>query len=95
MAPLSSKQCRQLRALGHHLDATIHVGQSGIHDPLLKALDIELRAHELVKVRVGNGCALEERQVAEELAQQTGAGIAQVLGHTILLYRERPEEPRE
>ena len=43
--------------------------------------------HELVKVRVGQGCGLERKDVAEALATATDSSVAQILGRTILFYR--------
>jgi RNA-binding protein len=87
---VTGKQRRHLRALGHHLNAVVHIGHEGISDALVKETTEQLETHELIKVKVGDG----DRHVAAELlAQRTGSEVAQVLGRTALLYKPRKEKP--
>jgi RNA-binding protein len=90
---LSGKQRRHLRALGQALAATLHVGHDGVTDAVVRQADALLDAHELIKVRVSENAPASRHDVADELAERTGAHLAQVLGRTALLYRGRKEEP--
>ncbi len=85
---LSGKEARHLRGLGHHLSPLAMVGKEGVTDNLVAALDAVLTAHELVKVKVQDGCPLGREETAELLAGKTRSRIAQIIGKTILLYRE-------
>lgn len=91
---LTGKQRRSLRAQGHALAAVVHVGKEGVSGELVTALDAALTTHELVKVKIGRGAPVDRRDAAAELAERTGAEVAQVLGNTVLLYRRHPEEPK-
>lgn len=93
MSELSGKQRRYLRALGQRLAATLHVGHDGVTDAVVRQADAELEAQELIKVRVSENAPGSRHDVAEELARRTQAELAQVLGRTALLYRQRKEEP--
>jgi len=84
---LTGKQKRHLRSLGHHLEPALMIGANGVAEGAIGELDRGLAVHELVKVRVGQGCGLGRKEVAEALAGATGAVVAQVLGKTILFYR--------
>ena len=84
---LTGKQARFLRGLGHGLRATVMLGRDEISATVLTTLEDGLKAHELVKVKLQEGCLLGRHQAAEQLAAATGAAVAQVLGRTILLYR--------
>jgi len=88
---LSGKQARFLRGLGHDLEPLVTVGKEGVTDPVVASLDVNLVAHELVKVRIGQGCVEDRHEVAGELAARTGSAVAQVLGRTALLYRAGEE----
>jgi len=85
---------RALRAAGHHLDPVVQVGKEGVSDAVVAALDVQLTAHELVKVKVGGESPEDRFEAAERLASGAGAGIAQILGRTVLVYRRHPERPR-
>jgi RNA-binding protein len=84
---LTGKQARYLRGLGHPLRPAVMIGRQDLTDTVHASLDASLTAHELVKVKLQEGCMLDRHEVAERLAIATGAAIAQVLGKTILLYR--------
>ncbi|HEY8210369.1 MAG TPA: ribosome assembly RNA-binding protein YhbY [Myxococcaceae bacterium] len=89
---LSGKQRRKLRALGHHLEVVVHVGQHGVTPGVLAAVEQALFDHELIKVKVPEGEARHE--AAEQLARETGAEVAQVLGRTALLFKKREEDSK-
>jgi RNA-binding protein len=92
MAELTGTQRRHLRALGQQLSATLHVGQDGVSEAVVRQADVQLEAHELVKVRVGDNAPEDRHATAEALARRTGAALAQVIGRTALLYRRRQKE---
>lgn len=92
--PLTGKQRRHLRALGHHLDALVQIGKGGVGDNIAGAVDQALVDHELVKVKLGRECPDSPEACAEALSTALKAHVAQVLGGTILLYRRHPEHPK-
>jgi len=90
---LTGKQKRHLRGLGHALKATVQVGRQGITDGIVDGTDDALEAHELVKVRFGQGFEDSPAAAAEDLALRTAATVAGRIGRTALLYRPRPDDP--
>lgn len=90
---LTGKQRRHLRALGHHRAAVLQVGHDGVTDAVVQQAVEQLAAHELIKVKVGERSPHDRHEVAELLAKRCGAQVAQVLGRTALLYRQRAEKP--
>lgn len=89
---LTGKQARFLRGLGHHLNPIVMIGRGELSESVLRSTDEALKAHELIKVRLQEGCELDRRVVAAELAEKNGAQVAQILGKTFLLYREAEEK---
>ena len=89
---LSGKEALALRGLGHHLKPTAMVGKEGVTPAVLEALEAVLAVHELIKVKVQEGCPLEREAAAEQLAAGSKAKIAQIIGRMILLYRPKPPE---
>jgi RNA-binding protein len=90
---LTGKQRRQLRGLGHGLPPVVQIGKSGLSDSVKKAIEEQLLAHELIKVRRAGDCPLDKHAIASAIESELGAEIAQKLGHTLLLYRAHPENP--
>jgi RNA-binding protein len=87
MKKLTGKQVRFLRGLGHHLQPVVMVGKDELSPGLIASVEEALASHELIKIRLQEGCLLDRKEVAESLSKTTGAQVAQLLGKTILLYR--------
>jgi RNA-binding protein len=53
-----------------------------------------LSDHELIKLRLGRGCAVSSEQVSEQLARQLQAATVQVLGHVMVIFRQDADDPK-
>jgi RNA-binding protein len=91
-AGLTGRQRRHLRALANPRKPLVHVGEAGISEALLRALDSALDGHELVKVKLQQPA--DKKAEARLLAKKSGAELCGLVGHTVILYRRRPEDPR-
>ena len=76
---LTGKQKRYLRGMASTMDAIVQVGKNSVN--------------ELVKVKVLKNCLDELGEVAEALAEASGAEVVQIIGRNVLLYRPHPEKP--
>jgi RNA-binding protein len=89
---LASFQRKALRGLANPLRPIVHVGEAGISDAVLRALDEALVRHELVKVRLH---APDDKWAnARAIADASRAALCGVVGHTVIVYRPHPENPR-
>ncbi|WP_106768396.1 ribosome assembly RNA-binding protein YhbY [Paenibacillus faecalis] len=85
---LTGKQKRYLRSMAHHLDPIFQVGKGGSNDHLIRHISEALEKRELLKVSVLNNCMEQPRDIAVELAEGAQAELVQVIGKTIVLYKE-------
>jgi RNA-binding protein len=102
-SPLTSRQRRHLKGLAQRLEPAVRIGDAGITDAVLRALDEALLHHELVKVRMRQphhpeGQALralreDKKAMAARLAEASGAALLGLVGHTVVLYRPHPNAP--
>jgi RNA-binding protein len=90
----ASKLRKALRAAGHALKPVVQVGKEGASAKVLAQLSDALDHHELVKVKVGTECPEDRFEVAERIRDEGKAQVAQVLGRTILAYRQHATAPR-
>ncbi|MBD3290864.1 ribosome assembly RNA-binding protein YhbY [candidate division KSB1 bacterium] len=88
---LSGKKARELRAEGHHLNPAVMIGKDGLTPQVLHSIRKVLDTNPLIKIKILDTTDMNRKQFAAELAENTSSQVAQVLGKTILLYRE-PEE---
>jgi RNA-binding protein len=91
---MTGKERRYLRALAHRLSPVVIIGQRGLSDALVRQVDGALTDHELIKVRLGAECSAGRDEVADTLAERTGADVAGIVGRVLILYRAHPEKPR-
>jgi len=89
---LAGYQRKYLRGLAHDMRPVVHVGEAGISEAVIAALDAALAHHELVKVRLHQ--PEDKKESAARLAAATGSQLCGVVGHTVILYRANPEEPK-
>lgn len=89
---LTGKQKRFLRGEAHHLNAIFQIGKDGLHEKQIQGINEALDARELIKVKILETCTTPKNEIADKLADQTGAQIVQILGRTIILYKESDKE---
>lgn len=88
---LTGKQKRFLRSKAHHLNPILQVGKGGVNDNMIKQVADALEARELMKICILQNCEEDKETVAEELAAGTRAELVQIIGNTIVLYKESRE----
>ncbi len=85
---ITSKQRSFLRSMAHSIDPVAYLGKQGLTENVIKQIDVCLEARELVKVKLQEGCDLDAKEVANEVAEKLGAEFVQAIGHKFTLYRE-------
>ncbi len=91
---LTGKQKRFLRATAHHLTPIFQVGKGGVNDNMIAQIADALEARELLKVSILQNCDVDKDTVANELVKGTRAELVQIIGHTIVLYKESKENKK-
>lgn len=89
---LTGAQRQRLRGRAHGLEPVVQVGQAGVTEAVLHAVDEALAAHELIKVRLHR--PEDKRGTAAALAERAGGALCGLIGHTVILYRPHPTRPR-
>ncbi|RUT36474.1 ribosome assembly RNA-binding protein YhbY [Paenibacillus zeisoli] len=88
---LTGKQKRFLRSQAHHLQPIFQVGKGGTNEQIIRHITDAIETRELIKLSVLNNCLDDPKQIGEELAADSGAELVQVIGRTIVLYKESKE----
>jgi RNA-binding protein len=88
---LTGKQKRFLRSEAHHLNPIFQVGKGGVNDNMIQQIADVLEARELIKVSVLQNCEEDRDTVASALSKGARAELVQVIGNTIVLYKESRE----
>jgi RNA-binding protein len=91
---LTGKQKRFLRSKAHHIQPIFQVGKGGLNTNLVKQVVEALEARELIKVSVLQNCEVDKDTVATEISKGSKAELVQVIGSTIVLYKESVNQKR-
>ena len=89
---MTGKQKRYLRALASTMPAVVMIGKGGLENPVIDSARAAITKRELIKVSLLQNTMEEPQEAAEVLAEQTGSTIIQVIGHTIVLYKQSSKE---
>jgi len=85
---LTGKQKRKLRGMANTLNPLFQVGKDGLSHNLFNTISDSLEAHELVKVSILKNSSCDVREAAFDIASNTKSEIVQIIGKTIVFYRE-------
>jgi RNA-binding protein len=88
MVELSSDEVEELRGRAQDLDAVLRVGKSGLSAGFLDELETALGRDGLVKVRLlrSSVAGTSPEEMAETMAERTGAALVETRGNTAVLY---------
>lgn len=93
---MTSKERAQLRAQANSLEPLFQIGKSGMSDALIAQTSDALRKRELIKIKVLLESAPETpREFADKLAEATGSEVVQVVGGSIVFYKENPDKDKD
>ncbi|MCM3596310.1 ribosome assembly RNA-binding protein YhbY [Metabacillus idriensis] len=88
---LTGKQKRFLRSEAHHLNPIFQVGKGGVNENMIQQIADVLEVRELIKVSILQNCEEDRDSVAAALSKGAKAELVQVIGNTIVLYKESKE----
>ncbi len=89
---LSKKQVQFLRGQAHSLKPVVLLGSNGLTEGVIAEIEHALSHHELIKVRIPSEDRELKQKVVDAIVRETGAVKVQVIGHTLILYKESEEK---
>jgi putative YhbY family RNA-binding protein len=93
MKELTSAERRALRARAHALHPVVMIGEAGLTPAVLKEVDIALKSHELIKIRVLGDDRDRRASLIGEICAALDAAPVQAIGKVLVVFRPRPEPP--
>jgi RNA-binding protein len=81
---------KKLQSRARATDPTIWVGKEGATENLIKQVENQLRARELVKLKLQKSALAKSEtiKVAEGITASTSSILVDVIGHTFTLYKK-------
>jgi RNA-binding protein len=91
---LKEKQKKYLRGLAHKLEPKARSGNPGLTQNLIKEVEAQLLAHELIKVKVAAEDREERDRLIERMCAATKATLVQRIGNIAVLYKKNTKKPK-
>ena len=92
MLQLSPGDKRELRARAHALNPVVAIAENGLSTSVLREIDVNLNAHELIKIRVFGDSREDRVAYLQQICDELGAAAVQHIGKLLVVYRPRPLE---
>jgi putative YhbY family RNA-binding protein len=90
MPTLTPAERRALRARAHALRPVVSVGQHGLTPSVLHEIDVSLKAHALIKVRMATDDRAARETALERICTELDATPVQHIGKLLVLFRPPP-----
>lgn len=87
---LSPAQRRALKARAHHLEPVVIIGDAGLTPAVLREIDVHLKSHELIKIRVTGDDRDARAAMITAIGDALDANLVQHIGKILAMYRPKP-----
>ncbi len=84
---ITPKQITHLRGLAHNLSPVVMIGGQGLSDNIFKEIELNLNAHELIKIKVAGDDRDARKAMYQTIIDQTGAIGIHHIGKQLVFYR--------
>ncbi len=89
---LNKKQIQHLKGVAHSLKPVVLLGSNGLTEAVVAEIDYALNHHELIKVKIPTDDRETKGLIVEAICRETNAIKVQVIGKTLVIYRESEEK---
>ena len=84
---ITKQQRTALRSLAQELPDLVYIGKGDITPNVVKQVNDNLFAHEIIKIKVQDSASLSLNEIAAELEKTTGCETVCTIGSKIVLYK--------
>jgi RNA-binding protein len=91
---VNSKQISYLRGLAHNLNPVVMISNKGLSEAVLKEINLNLDAHELIKIKVTGDDRELRAQMLVDICAQTNAVAVHHIGKQLVVYRKSTTKPK-
>jgi len=88
---ITSQERSALRAAAHPLRPVVLIGDRGLTESVLKEIDLNLKAHQLIKVRVAGDDREARGTMLDTICETLSCANVHHLGKTLIIYRPNPD----
>lgn len=84
---LNSKQISYLKGLSHSLNPVVHIGHKGLTDSVVNEIEVSLKAHELIKIKLQEKDKNKRKLLLDEICKKINAQAINLIGLQIVIFK--------
>lgn len=84
---LNSKQIAFLKAKSHSIVPVVSLGHKGMSDSVINEIDVNLSAHELIKIKIQNNSKEGRNKALDLVCQKLNAQPINHIGKILVIFR--------
>jgi RNA-binding protein len=84
---LNTKQISYLKSLSHSIDAVVQIGNKGLSEAVIKEIEVNLKAHELIKIQVQVSDKLKRQEFLNLVCTKLSAVSINHIGKQLVVFR--------
>lgn len=84
---LTTKQIAHLRGMAHSLSPVVMIGNNGLTENVLKEIELNLNAHELIKIQVAGDDRDARKAMYLDICAKSNAIAVHHIGKQLVAYR--------
>ena len=84
---MDSKTRAKLRSIAQKVQPSVAIGKTGLTDGVLDQIDMNLKAHELVKIDVLETADMDKKAILDHICDELIVEPVCVIGRKIVVYK--------
>ena len=84
---MDSKTRAKLRSIAQKIQPSVSIGKTGLTDGVMEQINMNLYAHELVKIDVLETADIDKKAVLTHICEKLQAEQVCIIGRKIVVYR--------
>ncbi len=88
---MNKEQLLNLRKQAHHLKPVILIGQKGLTEAVINEIDLALKAHECIKIKISGVEKPERQTINNQILSSVNAHLIDTIGHVLVIYRKNEQ----
>ncbi|AGF48865.1 YhbY family RNA-binding protein [Candidatus Kinetoplastidibacterium galati] len=81
----------KLKITSHKLKPIVTISYKGFTLPVHKEIDVALKAHELIKIKINKKEKIEREEIINKICNDLNCTLIKSIGRIIVIYRENIE----
>lgn len=88
----SNQAVKDLKRKAHSLNPVISIGNKGLTENVFAEIDIAIKSHELIKIKISGAEKDERLEIIEKIVNTTKAELIQTIGSIAVIYKKNLEK---